>query len=403
MTISNFSVTPSIVAPGESMHVEFTIKVTASDDVNGLHIYGGNASGYMVYMDDDWTLAAGKTKTVSIDKALPKELKYISQNIGDNRTLVDPKWAVVLGGYGSRYEIDDPVTYLNMRYLPTIAEFSMERASNGIANDEGENLLTSLRLSIADGADASDMRLKLYYAQDSVPTTASACIDLSDHIPALLSGAANSASLIPDSFSNGSDWNFMLVFGDDYETTAARFSISRSFANVHMSGCKTGGICFGGFSSAAEGEPKLESYYPIYPYGGIEKCSGVVKEISLEPESKFALYGESSPLCLRTYGNIVQLIGEVTPTAAISGSTTEYAITEIPAEYAPKHIISRICQGSGTNLWMVRVYPADSASRPYKVTFGRYRNSSSYSTASAGSWLPFEAMWIADDAAQEES
>lgn len=178
-------------------------------------------------------------------------------------------------------------------------------------------------------------------------------------------------------------------------------SVTQGRANFALAGSKYG-VSVGCMPNGTESKPMFESAYPFYPYGGIEKCSGVVKEISLEPESKFALYGESSTLCLRTYGNIAQLIGEVTPTAAISGSTTEYAITEIPAEYAPKHIISRICQGSATNLWMVRVYPADSASRPCKVTFGRYRNSSSYSTASAGSWLPFEAMWIAGDAAQEE-
>lgn len=201
-------------------------------------------------------------------------------------------------------------------------------------------------------------------------------------------------------FSAAKRYTVRLALADFFETVTLEYAVEKAGGYFNI---EKGGVAVGMRANGTESKPMFESAYPFYPYGGIEKCSGVVKEISLEPESKFALYGESSTLCLRTYGNIVQLIGEVTPTAAISGSTTEYAITEIPAEYAPKHIISRICQGSGTNLWVVRVYPADSASKPCKVTFGRYRNSSSYSTASAGSWLPFETMWIAGDAAQEEA
>lgn len=390
MTISNFKVTPSVIAPGESMHVEFTIKVTSSDDVNGLHIYGGNASNYMVYMDNDWTLAAGKSKTVSFDKALPKDLYYVSQNIGDKRTLIDPKWAIVLGSFGSRYEISNPVTYLNMRYLPTIAEFSMERASNGVANDEGENLLTSLRLSIADGADASDMHLKLYYAQNAVPTTASPCIDLTKHISSLLTGVKNSNSLVPGTFSNGNDWNFMLVFGDDYETTTARFSLSRSFANVHMSGCKTGGICCGGFSSATEGNPKFESYYPIFAYGGIEPIETIYPSLS----SGISTPGDyGGNLVFRRIGKLVIISGSIKLTSAASSKV----ICNLPANCIPANSHYYIGAMTGSQIARLAVYgSAEGVTNPNTLTLDWVKKMSSTSNVSSTqSWIDCSTVyWV---------
>lgn len=390
MTISNFSVTPNIVAPGESMHIEFTIKVTSSDEVNGLHIYGGNASYYMVYMDDDWTLAAGKSKTVSFDKTLPKNLSYISQNIGDNRTLVDPKWAIVLGSFGSRYEISNPVTYLNMRYLPTIAEFSMERASNGVANDEGENLLTTLRLSVADDADASDMQLKLYYAQSEVPTTASPCIDLTEHISSLLAGIENSTALVPNTFSNGSDWNFMLVFGDDYETTTARFSLSRSFANVHMSGCKTGGICCGGFSTSEEGNPKFESYYPIYPYGGIEPIETIYPSVN-SGVSTPGDYGGT--LIFRRIGKLVIVSGSIKLTSAVSTKV----ICDLPDNCIPRNSHYYIGAMTGSQIARLAVYGSEEdTGNQGTLTLEWVKKTSSTSSVSATqSWIDCSTVyWV---------
>lgn len=390
MTISNFKVTPGIIVPGESMHVEFTIKVTSSDDVNGLHIYGGNASNYMVYMDDDWTLAAGKSKTVSFDKALPKDLYYVSQNIGDKRTLIDPKWAIVLGSFGSRYEISNPVTYLNMRYLPTIAEFSMERASNGVANDEGENLLTSLRLSIADGADASDMHLKLYYAQNAVPTAASPCIELTKYIPSLLTGVKNSTSLVPGTFPNGNDWNFMLVFGDDYETTTAKFSLSRSFANIHMSGCKTGGICCGGFSSATEGNPKFESYYPIFAYGGIEPIETIYPSLS----SGISTPGDyGGNLVFRRIGKLVIISGSIKLTSAASSKV----ICNLPANCIPANSHYYIGAMTGSQIARLAVYgSAEGVTSPNTLTLDWVKKMSSTSNVSSTqSWIDCSTVyWV---------
>lgn len=45
--------------------------------------------------------------------------------------------------------------------------------------------------------------------------------------------------------------------------------IGNVFTNVHLAGVSTGGVRFGGYSTAGEGTPKFECDYPAYLYGGI--------------------------------------------------------------------------------------------------------------------------------------
>ena len=154
------------------------------------------------------------------------------------------------------------------------ASLSVRRCtvSGGAAtpSDEGERLMLTASISCADAADTSQMYCRLYYAQDAPPTDASPCVDLTAHISDLLTGVTDDATLVTQTFSNGIDWYFALVFGDVAERGTASASAARAFANLHLSGQPTGGAAFGRFSSSALNDPKLESEYPIYPYAGIE-------------------------------------------------------------------------------------------------------------------------------------
>lgn len=269
MNITNFSVTPAFVAPGDTMHVEFTLSVTKSDEVYGLHIYAGNGGSFIIHYDDSFRLAAGKSTKVAFDVVVSKTNSYIANNIGDKRYIVDPKWAIVLGVAGSRFEVTNPVTYINKHYVPLVENFSVERVIDGVRNDEGVHVITSLKVGISPEADISHATLKLYYADSTEPTLSSNYIDLTDKISTALAGVTEDIEIIPNSFSNGVDWYLMLVFGDEWESDRGYYSLPRAFANMHLSGQPNGGVCFGGFSSATEKEPKLESYFPSYFYGGI--------------------------------------------------------------------------------------------------------------------------------------
>lgn len=188
--------------------------------------------------------------------------------------------------YGSSGEDDDwadfSTSYADYpivisRYWNPAVSLSVKRGlANGSANDEGERLLVTAKLSKNEYADASAMFCRLYYEENGTATTSSSYIDLTPSISALLAGVTDDASLATQTFSNGSNWSFLLVFGDDYETASAPASIALAFANVHMSGASTGGVAFGRFSSSSEGNPKFECAYPatfeqpVNADGGIE-------------------------------------------------------------------------------------------------------------------------------------
>ena len=53
------------------------------------------------------------------------------------------------------------------------------------------------------------------------------------------------------------------------EAVAVAFLIGNVFTNVHLAGASTGGVRFGGYSTATEDNPKFECDYPAYLYGGI--------------------------------------------------------------------------------------------------------------------------------------
>lgn len=166
------------------------------------------------------------------------------------------------------------VPVLSHRWSPTVPTLAVHRgvADGGgyVAGDEGERLMVTSGLAMSAHADPSRMFCRLYYANDPDVDMSDSYIDLMPSLSALLAGVTDDASLVTRTFSNGLDWYFLLAFGDAWETAVAPASIARAFANLHLSGASTGGAAFGRFSSSAEGNPKLESEYPIYAYGGIE-------------------------------------------------------------------------------------------------------------------------------------
>ena len=141
----------------------------------------------------------------------------------------------------------------------------------------------------------------------------------------------------------------------------------------------------------------LESYYPIYPYGGIALANSGVEELEL-PFDDGAIFKlrEDNPLqpTLRRFGHVIELHGEIQPTKSISGSTTYYPICTLPAAYAPHHDVIVLQQGSNQSIWMLRIFQRDHAEYPCKVMFSRYRSGSSWASAATTAWLPFHATWI---------
>jgi hypothetical protein len=93
---------------------------------------------------------------------------------------------------------------------------------------------------------------------------------LSGSITALIQIAPNENLVL----GKNSDWDLVLWYGDQFESAVypARnaFVLPRSFANMHLSGRKNGGVCFGSFSKATDKNPLFQCYYPAEFEEGIK-------------------------------------------------------------------------------------------------------------------------------------
>lgn len=277
MLITGFIPSPNPAVPGERIQLKFSIRLEGNETVHGPILLKCGLLNYnLMIRDSNWVCYRSTTISTSFDLVCKNQA--LLDQLAENRAVEDPEWILQIGSENKT--IRKPITYLNARYAPAIQAFSVERGENGLPEDTGERLLLTAKLSLADGADPSGMRVHLHYAQEAEATVNSPCIDLSGSLDQLLSGVTDDASIVPQTFANNADWNFLLTFGDDYEQVQAGASISEAFANLHLSGAVTGGVCVGGFSSAKEGEPKFECHYPAYFYGGI--ALGGMKDFSTE-------------------------------------------------------------------------------------------------------------------------
>lgn len=189
-------------------------------------------------------------------------LNFTTNVIFDNMTNSDSFYN--LRGADSEY-----LTVLDARYKPAIPVFAAERATDGIPDDEGESLLSAIRLSASAAALPERMELKL--------TGGGAAEDLSALVNSALAGEIS--AILPGSYGRNGDWPLTLTFGDEYESASITLTVPKAFANVHLSGASTGGVCFGSFSRATEGNPLFQCYYPAAFYAGID---GVTNYASAE-------------------------------------------------------------------------------------------------------------------------
>lgn len=155
---------------------------------------------------------------------------------------------------------------LDARYSPSIPAFSVERTG-----DEAETIKVTLKLGLAaDLTDTQKARMIPKLVDGSGTEITLHYTTLDD----LLTGVVDSTTIVTNTFDKAVHHDLTLTFGDSYESASAKADIDRSFANLHLSGKSTGGACFGGFCTSTEGNPKLETYYPIYAYAGIAVGGG---------------------------------------------------------------------------------------------------------------------------------
>lgn len=341
--ISNIAISNNRLVIGDTVTIGFTIKNTMGSSYTlkkatfwlRAKTTNNPVIAQLAY-DEPVSIANGNSKkfsyTVTIEETTLVSLTALQSALNASTAVralpltIDGSGQYVVSGsstqYGIEIDFDIPDAYImRSRCLPTIQVFGLERASGGVPNDEGINVLTTLKLAMADTSEYSNMDLRLYYAQDADATTSSASMNLSGSISTLLSGVIASTTLITRTFSNGSDWDFMLVFGDAYESVAVHTSLFRAFANMHLSGASTGGVCFGGFGTSTDGNPKTESYYPIYPYKGIKG----VTDYSESSQRAYGTWIDGKPTYRRTVQVSVTAVGTDMVSAVIDSDLQSVA------------------------------------------------------------------------------
>lgn len=288
MQISNFRVSAPVAALGERVTVSFD--VTASPMLESMLSLDCGKLGIVIFVrDSDWQLGNGKTERIITSVDIASLDGSLEDTLSTTRAIAETAWTV--RGYNTvgileSVEIQNPITYINVRCSPAIEMFEVERSSSGEADESGVYLMLDAKLALAANADQPSMRVHMHYAENGSASTSSPYIDLTSERTKLLGGVEGDTSLVKMAFSNASAWNYLLVFGDEYESASVRRDIYKAFANVHFSGRKNGGVAFGGFSSSTDNNPMFECHYPshfynpVYFHGGI--ALGGMKDISTE-------------------------------------------------------------------------------------------------------------------------
>lgn len=265
MKVTNFSITPALFAPGDEVNLSFAVKRESGDTVGsgGLRLWASiqGEGEYSVYSDAAFTINKGSSKNVSVKTVL----NFSGRSF--ERGTVLSNFGVQLGDFGSRADVSFPITVLDAWYSPSVSFFDAERSTGNTPDDEGENMLTALKLNLGNSSHPERMSLLLLYREEDTDNEY-AGVDLTPHIPAAL--AEQIIISIPGPFEKGVDYELQLRFEDKYESAVRSLPLSRSFANIHLSGASTGGVCFGGFSRAEEGKPLFQSHYPAEFYEGIK-------------------------------------------------------------------------------------------------------------------------------------
>jgi len=305
--ITNLTFTPSTIVPGEKTTMSVTVKNTSGKKITKMYVNttlylpATNSSGYVassstyLYGTGDFSKdngmsavswASGSSMTFTKEICPSFSAASLAALTSDYHygavTMSGRTWGLLFGivpaemvagstntdnfyNVNMQGESGELLHIISSRDNPRLS-FNADRCTNGVLNDEGVNLLTDIKL---DSDKPNSQILEHGYSASLSCSPEASGSALNATISQMVSGITDSPTAIAGTYSNGSDYLLTLTVTNGYETAVSKFSIARAFANVHMSGCSTGGVAFGRFSSSTDGSPKFECEYPAYFYGGI--------------------------------------------------------------------------------------------------------------------------------------
>lgn len=195
---------------------------------------------------------------------------------------------------------DQTYSWVRYRIGPQIQRFSVQRCdADGTNNNEGSKLkITGLQGVLQNGsaADVTSCNIVISGGDLTSPVTVNVAV------ASMLAGISESAPGILASYTFSPAQTYTLTANFAAGTESAppyAVEVGYAFANLHLAGCKTGGVAFGMFSTATENNPKLESSYPLYAYGGIANIvGGRTEQITVGGDAYFD-YGINLPVTFK--------------------------------------------------------------------------------------------------------
>lgn len=296
LSMVSFSASSSRVIPGQEITVTCKLKNISGNSIRywavGIGVDGrtfGDTEGSFrqdfVYVaggrvtQDSISWAAGKTKTFVWTVTIPGTA---SELFSEYSKRAVPLVIAFTTAYNQNYLASDTyvtnldtVAVLDKFYTPKIDNFELIRATDGLEDDEGANVLTTIKLSQADGASESAVwnPVCMLHYTPVVPDSEVTQINLTGNIPVLLKGVTKSTTIIQGEISPSNEYQFVLTFEDKYERFIFSFNLSDAFANFALSEYGEG-FSFGGFPKSKPGNPMGESHYPGHFYAGFKTFGG---------------------------------------------------------------------------------------------------------------------------------
>ena len=309
--ITELSFTPRSVTWGDNVTLKITIKNISTQKFTKPQIYfqlaylntsGAKkmkAYGGLNDLAASWAKGTSITYTKTMALTKPNDIawdessrclepvlwnkSYIGADImiflpdGDTYTAKDWFYNV----YGGNHEY---LAILDAHYLPTISDtFAVNRK-----NDESTECWTTLQVGYVDGltdVQKARMTYRAYYDDTEIELPDSITQDV------LVAGITENYDFLSNQpVDIADDHVIKVVFGDQYEQAEDSRTVMRCFANLHLSGYRTGGVCVGGFcddekDSDGNHIAKFECYYPAYFYNGITVGGGSGGSIELEADT----------------------------------------------------------------------------------------------------------------------
>ena len=167
------------------------------------------------------------------------------------------------------------ITYLSSEFKPSITDAKIYRASStGAASDSGTYLSFTAKLAVEKTGASGSGILRIYSGSSASGATTQ--VYSKTGISGSTSGVTVSGPAFATLASGSKKW-YRMEFSytatangvRSTETVSAAFLVGSVFTNVHLAGVSTGGVRFGGYSTATVDNPKFECDYPAYLYGGI--------------------------------------------------------------------------------------------------------------------------------------